>query len=129
MIPDILSWSLFLLGGLFIIAGSVGLIRFPDFYTRLHAAGVTDTLGVELVLLAMIFQSDNHTTIIKLFLIALFMLLTSPVATHAIAHAAWVGRLNPMLGPELKRAEGGVEPEAVDDEPESGPPDETEAHR
>ncbi|NHK29558.1 monovalent cation/H(+) antiporter subunit G [Parvularcula flava] len=103
MIFDILSWCLFLLGALFIIAGSLGMLRFPDFYTRLHAAGVTDTLGVELMLLAMIFQSDNWITIVKLLLIALFMLLTSPVATHAIAHAAWVGKLKPMLGPDLRR--------------------------
>lgn len=108
MILDLLSWALFLTGGLFIIAGSTGLLRFPDFYTRLHAAGVTDTLGSELVLFAMALQSDNFTTIIKLFLIALFMLLTSPVSTHAIAHAAWVGQLNPMLGRELGRREGGV---------------------
>lgn len=103
MILDILSWCLFLLGSLFIIAGSLGMLRFPDFYTRMHAAGVTDTLGVELMLLAMILQSDNFTTIIKLFLIALFMLLTSPVSTHAIAHAAWVGRLKPMVGADLRR--------------------------
>lgn len=103
MIFDIISWILFVLGGLFVIAGSTGLLRFPDFYTRLHAAGVTDTLGTELILLAMIFQSDNFTTIIKLVLISMFMLFTSPVSTHAIAHAAWVGRLKPMTGADLRR--------------------------
>lgn len=103
MILDILSWILLVAGGLFVLSGSLGLLRFPDFYTRLHAAGVTDTLGVELILLAMALQSDNVTTFAKLFLIALFMLLTSPVSTHAIAHAAWVGNLKPMLGKDLVR--------------------------
>ena len=99
---DILSWTFFLLGSLFVFSGSLGLVRFPDFYTRIHAAGVTDTFGSELIIVAMALQTESFTTLIKLFLIALFLLLTSPVATHAIAHAAWIGRLNPMLGKELK---------------------------
>ena len=106
MILDLLSWFFFLSGAVFIIAGSTGLLRFPDFYTRMHAAGVTDTLGAELILLAMVLQSgDNWMAIIKLVLIALFMLLTSPVATHAIAHAAWVGRLEPLVGPQSGRGD------------------------
>ncbi|WP_306250774.1 monovalent cation/H(+) antiporter subunit G [Parvularcula sp. IMCC14364] len=99
---DFLSWALFLIGGLFVFAGALGLVRFPDFYTRIHAGGVTDTFGSELILLAMALQSDDFTTIMKLFFIALFLLLTSPVATHAIAHSAWVGKLNPLIGKNLR---------------------------
>ncbi len=102
---DLASWTLFLVGGLFVFAGSFGLVRFPDFYSRIHAAGVTDTFGSELILLAMALQTDNFTTVVKLFLIALFLLLTSPVASHAIAHAAWVGGLNPLLGKQLRYPE------------------------
>ncbi|WOI53962.1 monovalent cation/H(+) antiporter subunit G [Parvularcula sp. LCG005] len=98
---DILSWILFLLGGFFILTGAIGVIRFPDFYTRLHAAGVTDTLGADLILLAMVFQSDNWITIVKLFIIFVFLLLTSPVSTHAVAHAAWAKGLNPRTGKDL----------------------------
>ena len=118
---DVLSWALFGLGGLLVVAGSLGLVRFPDFYTRLHAAGVTDTMGADLVLLGMALQADDLTTIIKLFFIFVFLILTSPVSTHAVAHAAFVCGLNPMTGPELTYAEPGegprpvpVSPEAVD---------------
>ena len=95
MIIDILSWVLIGFGALFVFAGSLGLIRFPDFYTRIHAAGITDTLGSELIILAMILQCDSFSQVIKLVFIAVFLLLTSPVATHAIAHAAWVSGLTP----------------------------------
>lgn len=106
LILDILSWVLFLTGSLFVFAGALGLVRFPDFYTRIHAGGVTDTFGSELILLAMVLQSDDFTTVIKLFLIALFLLLTSPVSTHSIAHAAWVGKLKPLVGKQLRYPEG-----------------------
>ncbi len=105
LILDLISWALFLTGGLFVFAGSLGMLRFPDFYTRIHAAGVTDTFGSELILLAMALQSDDFTTVIKLFFIALFLLLTSPVSTHAIAHSAWVGGFNPLLGKKLEYPE------------------------
>lgn len=101
MILDVLSWFFFGTGCLFILAGSLGVLRFPDFYTRIHAAGLTDTLGAEFVLLGMACQSDDFSTIIKLFFIAWFLLITSPVSTHALAHAAWVGKLNPLLGKDL----------------------------
>ena len=102
MILDVISWVLIVAGSIFVLGGSIGVLRFPDFYTRIHAAGVTDTLGAELILLGMACQSENLTTLVKIFFIALFLLLTSPVATHALAHAAWVGKLNPMLGRDLK---------------------------
>jgi multicomponent Na+:H+ antiporter subunit G len=109
MILEVISWILFSLGALFILAGSIGVVRFPDFYTRIHAAGVTDTLGTELILLAMILQSDAFSQVIKLVFIALFLLMTSPVATHALAHAAWVGGLHPRTGKDLTYAEEGEE--------------------
>ena len=93
-------------GLFFIMAGTIGVLRLPDFYTRLHAAGMTDTLGAELVLLALIFQCDNLQMVLKLLLVAFFLLVTSPTATHAIAHAAYRAGLKPLLGeyraPELE---------------------------
>lgn len=102
---DVLSWTFFVIGSAMVLLGSVGVLRFPDFYTRLHAAGVTDTLGADFILLAMALQSNDWITIAKLFLIFVFILLTSPVATHAIAHAAWVNGLNPLVGDDLHYAE------------------------
>jgi len=92
-----------LLASIFIVVGAVGIVRFPDFYTRLHAAGITDTAGAELILLAMILQAPNWLVVAKLVFIGFFLFMTSPVSTHAIAHAAWVVGLRPMLGADLKR--------------------------
>lgn len=94
------------IGLFFIMAGTIGVLRLPDFYTRLHAAGMTDTLGAEFVLLALMFQCDNLQMVMKLLLVAFFLLATSPTATHAVAHAAYRAGLKPLLGnyraPELE---------------------------
>ena len=76
--------------GFFLIAGGVGLIRFPDFYTRMHAAGMTDTLGAGLLLIGMVLQSGDVLTAIKLIMIGFFIFFTGPTATYAIAHAAFM---------------------------------------
>jgi len=86
-------------GGLFfVLAGTIGVLRLPDFYTRLHAAGMTDTLGAELILLGLIIQSGYSQMTLKLLLVAFFLLITSPTATHAVAHAAYKNGLKPELG-------------------------------
>ncbi len=107
LLRDILSWGLFLAGGLAVISGALGIVRFPDFYTRLHAAGVTDTGGAELILLGMLLQAPSWIVAVKLFFIGSFLFFTSPVATHAIAHAAWMVGFKPLEGPELRYKEGG----------------------
>jgi len=97
-IRDILT-IISLAGGLFfVLAGTVGVIRLPDFYTRLHAAGMTDTLGAELILFALMLQSDNWQVIAKLLMVAFFLFVTSPTATHAVAHAAFKAGEKPKLG-------------------------------
>ncbi|MGE0409513.1 MAG: monovalent cation/H(+) antiporter subunit G [Amphiplicatus sp.] len=103
LLRDLGSWTLFLAGGAFVVTGALGMVRFPDFYTRMHAAGITDTGGAELMLLAMALQAPTWIVAVKLVFIGLFLFFTSPVSTHAVAHAAWIGGLNPMLGPDLKR--------------------------
>ncbi len=91
--------ALLLAGGVFfVIAGTVGVLRFPDFYTRMHAAGMTDTLGAELVLLGLIVQAGFSQTSLKLALIAFLLFLTSPTAAHAVVGAAHNAGLKPMLG-------------------------------
>ncbi len=88
-----------ILGGLFfVVVGAIGVLRFPDFFTRLHAAGVTDTLGAELVVLGLIVRSDTFTDVAKLALIGLFLFLTSPTSTHAVANAAYTAGVEPLLG-------------------------------
>ena len=94
-------------GSIFVLIGGFGLIRLPDFYTRLHAAGITDTLGAELILLGLMFQAGLSLVTVKLILISLFIFFTSPTATHAVANAARVMGLKPMLVPDkdLENAE------------------------
>lgn len=92
---DILSWICFLISGFLGISGCIGLLKFPDFYTRLHAVGVTDTLCVAMLILGLMIQSGWSLITVKLILILLLLLLTSPVTSHAIAKAAQQANLKP----------------------------------
>jgi multicomponent Na+:H+ antiporter subunit G len=94
---DIASWALLVAGGFFCIVGGVGLHRMPEFYTRLHAASVTDTLGAGLILLGLILQAGFTLVAAKLVVIGLLIFFTSPAATHAIARAALHRGLEPLL--------------------------------
>ena len=99
-IVDASSWLFLLAGGFFVLVGSIGLLRLPDFFARLHAAGITDTLGAGLVLLGLALQSGFTLVTVKLALFFLFLLMTSPTATHALAKAAIHGNLRPLLSKE-----------------------------
>ena len=87
-IINLLSWLFLLSGGFFCITGMIGLIRFPDLFTRLHGASVTDTLGAGFIVIGLILQSGFTLVTAKLIIIMGLILLTSPVATHALAQAA-----------------------------------------
>ena len=97
MIVDALSWIFLLTGSFLGISGGFGILRFPDFFTRLHAAGVTDTLCAALILLGLMMQAGWGLVAVKLFFIILFVSFTSPVAAHALARAALHGGLKPLL--------------------------------
>ncbi len=98
------------IGSFFVVVGAIGIWRFPDFYSRLHGAGVTDTLGAELVLLGMVFQSfvilelgAAFLVTVKLLIIGLFLFFTSPTSTHAIANAALTAGLRPLTDAAARR--------------------------
>lgn len=93
-----ISAILLISGCIVLLIGAVGLVRFPDFFTRLHAAGVIDTLGLMLVCAGLMIAAGFTMTTIKLALILLFVLFTSPTATHALAKSALHGKLKPQLG-------------------------------
>ena len=84
----VVCWVLLAAGALFVISGAVGLLRFPDFYTRIHAAGITDSAGAGLILLGLLLQATTWDTAVRLLIIMLFLALTGPTATHILAHAA-----------------------------------------
>ncbi len=96
-VVDTISWLLLLTGSFVVVIGAFGLIRMPDFYTRLHPAGVTDTLGAGLIILGLIFQVGFNLIAVKLVLILLFLFFTSPTSSHATARAAMADGLKPLL--------------------------------
>lgn len=88
LILDIVSWLLMSIGGVFVFIGGLGALRMPDLYTRMHAAGVTDSIAPILILSGIILQAGISLAGIKLAAILLFLLLTGPTATNALASAA-----------------------------------------
>jgi multicomponent Na+:H+ antiporter subunit G len=84
-------------GGFFVLVGGVGALRMPDLYTRMHASSLTDTLGSMLILSALMIQSSLSLATLKLVAIALFLLLTSPVASYALGNAALLSGHRPLL--------------------------------
>jgi len=94
---DIISWVCLLLGSFFCLTGALGLLRFPDFFSRTHASGVTDTMGAGLILIGLMFQCGWGLVLPKLILILLFSLLASTTACHAMAKAALKSGLKPEV--------------------------------
>ena len=93
---DAVSWISILGGLFFIVVGSIGVVRLPDVYTRLHAAGMTDTMGAGLVLVGLSFQAGLTLITVRLLMIWAFLLFTSPIGTHALARAALHGKVEPI---------------------------------
>jgi multicomponent Na+:H+ antiporter subunit G len=99
---DAVSWILLAAGGFFCIVGGIGVLRMPDFYTRLHAAGVNDTLGAGLLLLGLILQAGWSLVAAKLAIIGLLLFFASPAASHALAKAALARGVRPVLDGEAQ---------------------------
>ena len=95
---DIFSWVLLTAGGVFVLVGGIGALRMPNLYTRMHAASVTDTMGAVLVLAGVMVQAGLSLVTIKLVAILLFLLITSPVASYALANAALLAGIKPDAG-------------------------------
>jgi multicomponent Na+:H+ antiporter subunit G len=93
---DAVSLLCLVFGGLFCVLGAVGLLRMPDFYTRMHAASVIDTLGAALLLLGMLLQAGWTLIAVKLLMLGLLIFFASPTATHALARAAMARGLKPQ---------------------------------
>ena len=107
LIVNMSSALCLLLGSFFCLSGGVGIIRFPDFYTRMHAVGVTDTLGAGLILIGLILQNPDNLVILKLLMILVMTLFISPVASHALAKAAFRNDLVPVS--DKNENKGGTE--------------------
>jgi len=90
-----LSAACLLAGSFLCITGGVGLLRLPDFFSRVHAAGVTETLAAPLLLTGLMLQMDWSLDLLKVLLILMFILATNPTASHAMAKAALHGGQGP----------------------------------
>lgn len=92
MIKTLLS-GIFISGGLFFfMVGTLGVLRFPDVFTRIHSAAKCDTLGALLSLTGLIIYSGFNFTSLKLILVLVFVWVTNPTATHLIGKAEYVRR-------------------------------------
>ena len=92
------------ISGIFAIIGSLGLVRFPDFYTRTHAATMISVGSISLGLLALILSAGWGVYSLKIFIIIVFNLFTNPTATHAIAEKAYKMGIKPknLVKDEMK---------------------------
>jgi multicomponent Na+:H+ antiporter subunit G len=97
MLVNVASWAFMLLGSFFTIVGALGLVRMPEVFTRMHAASVTDTLGVGFLLIGMALQAGFDLATLKLAFLALLFLATGPVVTHALAQACLHEGVTPQL--------------------------------
>lgn len=97
-LAEIASWVFIIAGCFFTLVGAVGVVRLPDVFSRMHGAGMIDTGGAGLILLGLMFQGGFTIVTVKLFLIILFILYTSPATTHALARAALGGGVRPQTG-------------------------------
>ncbi|MCP4189904.1 MAG: monovalent cation/H(+) antiporter subunit G [Planctomycetaceae bacterium] len=93
---NIVTLLFLLAGSAFAVIGGIGIVRLPDFYTRLHAGGVTDTLGAGLILIGLMFAAGLTLATVKLLMVLLFLLVTSPTGCHALAQAALNAGLEPL---------------------------------
>lgn len=111
---DILSWILLVSGSFFAIVGGLGIVRMPEFFSRLHGGGITDTLGAALIVLGLFFQaipvgagsdpSSGWLVAVKLMMILFFLLLTSPASCHALAKSALSQGVKPVLDSKERRS-------------------------
>ena len=100
MVVDVLSWACLLGGSFFILVSSLAVLRLPDYFSLIHGAGITDTLGAGLLLLGLVLQAGLSLITVKLVLVLFFMVLTGPVTVHALAKTAYRLGLKPILAEE-----------------------------
>ncbi len=89
------SWVLLTLGGAFVLIGGLGALRLPSFFTRIHAASLTDSMATLLVFSGLMLQSGLTLATLKLLAIMVFLLLTGPTASYALANAALLSGMKP----------------------------------
>ncbi|MEJ2176466.1 MAG: monovalent cation/H(+) antiporter subunit G [Gammaproteobacteria bacterium] len=106
MLVDILSWILLMAGSVLGVTGAWGLMTFPDFYTRVHAASITDTLCAACFIFGLMLQAGWSLVAVKLLMILAVLWITSPTSTHALVRAAYQAGLRAITqGKQRDRGE------------------------
>ena len=100
VLADVLSVVCLGLGTFFALVGGIGVLRFPDLYSRLHASGVSDMLGAGFVMVGLMFQTGASLSTVKIVLLLAFFVLTSPTAAHVVAKCALRSGLPPLVDAE-----------------------------
>ena len=88
ILMNVSSGVFLLIGSFLCLTGGLGILRFPDFYTRMHAVGITDTLATAMILIGLILHNPDFLVDVKLVIILLMTIFISPTASHALANAA-----------------------------------------
>jgi len=96
-IQSIITIILVVLGIIFMAAGSIGMLRLPDFYSRTHAVSMSDMLGIIFVIFGLVIYEGFTQSSAKLILVIFFIALANPVGTHALARAALKKGINPFF--------------------------------
>lgn len=94
----LISGILILVGSAFALVASIGLLRFPDFYSRMHAASKAGTLGSGLLLLALCFIAEDGAVVARAIAGFGFLLLTAPISAHLLAKASYSAGFGPWSG-------------------------------
>jgi multicomponent Na+:H+ antiporter subunit G len=97
MIVDLIGWTVALLGAGFVAAGAIGIVRLPDLFTRMHAAGLIDSLGAALVLVGLCIVEGFSATTSRLLMVLAFLWITTPTACHALAKSALATGQRPWM--------------------------------
>lgn len=105
MLIDVLATGLMAIGAFFVFVGGLGALRMPDFYTRMHAASLTDSAGPIFILSGLMVQSESYLVAVKLFAVLVFLLITAPTASNALASASLLAGNKPGLAVKRSSAE------------------------
>ena len=121
LLLDIASAVLLLTGGFFVFVGGFGVMRMPEFFTRMHAASLTDTGGAALILVGLMLQGGLTLVPLKLAAIFLFLFLTSPTASYALANAALLSGVGTACRNETGSPLPENQPDTVTSKPAAAP--------
>lgn len=116
LLLNLMVGSLMLIGACFALVASIGVLRLPDLYTRMHAASKAGTVGSGLMLLALAIYAQDHATVTRALAAIIFLVLTAPISAHLLARAAysagyrlWSGSIHDEMAGPGKAQENGDE--------------------